>query len=84
MTTVLPRVEPDVASGLQTRILINNQWVNSLSGKTFPTFNPATGEEICQVAEADVADVDQAVKAARAAFEGPWRKKCRLPIAAAC
>jgi aldehyde dehydrogenase (NAD+) len=74
VTTVLPRIEPEVASGLQTRILINNQWVNSLSGKTFPTFNPSTGEEICQVAEADAADVDQAVKAARSAFEGPWRK----------
>jgi acyl-CoA reductase-like NAD-dependent aldehyde dehydrogenase len=36
--------------------------------------NPSTGEEICQVAEADAADVEKAVKAARAAFEGPWRK----------
>jgi aldehyde dehydrogenase (NAD+) len=74
VTTVLPRIEPEVATGLQTRILINNQWVNSMSGKTFPSFNPSTGEEICQVAEADTADVDQAVKAARSAFEGPWRK----------
>jgi aldehyde dehydrogenase (NAD+) len=74
VTTVLPRIEPEVASGLQTRILINSQWVNSMSGKTFPSFNPSTGEEICQVAEADTADVDQAVKAARSAFEGPWRK----------
>jgi aldehyde dehydrogenase (NAD+) len=74
VTAVLTRVEPDVLSGLQTKILINNEWVNSLSAKTFPTFNPATGEEICQVAEADAADVDKAVKAARAAFEGPWRK----------
>jgi aldehyde dehydrogenase (NAD+) len=74
VTTVMPRVGPDVVSGLQTRILINNQWVNSLSGKTFPTFNPSTGEEICQVAQADAADVDQAVKAARSAFEGPWRR----------
>ena len=41
----------------------------------FPTINPATGEEICQVAEADAADVDAAVKAARDAFEhGPWRR----------
>jgi aldehyde dehydrogenase (NAD+) len=74
VTTVLPRVGPDVASGLQTRILIDNHWVDSVSGKTFPTFNPATGEEICQIAEADVADVDRAVKAARSAFEGPWRR----------
>lgn len=58
-----------------TKILINNRWVSSCSGKTFPTINPATGEEICQVAEADVADVEVAVKAAREAFEnGPWSK----------
>jgi aldehyde dehydrogenase (NAD+) len=58
-----------------TKLLINNQWVSSKSGKTFPTLNPATGEEICRVAEADAADVDEAVKAARHAFEeGPWRK----------
>src|SRR5215470_7583509 len=58
-----------------TKILINNRWVSSLSGRTFPTVNPATGEEICQVAEADAADVDEAVKSARNAFEnGPWAK----------
>jgi aldehyde dehydrogenase (NAD+) len=58
-----------------TKLLINNRWVASQSGKTFPTINPATGEEICQVAEADAADVNIAVAAARAAFEkGPWRK----------
>jgi aldehyde dehydrogenase (NAD+) len=57
-----------------TKLLINNQWVDSASGKTFPTINPATGEVICQVAEADAADVDYAVRAARHAFEqGPWR-----------
>jgi aldehyde dehydrogenase (NAD+) len=57
-----------------TRLLINNQWVPSESGKTFATIDPSTGEEICQVAEADAADVDKAVNAARTAFEGPWRK----------
>jgi aldehyde dehydrogenase (NAD+) len=58
-----------------TQLLINNQWVDSASGKTFPTVNPTTGLEICRVAEADAADVDKAVHAARAAFEkGPWRK----------
>lgn len=58
-----------------TKILINNRWVSSRSGKTFPTINPSTGEEICQVAEADGADVEEAVKAAREAFEnGPWPK----------
>ena len=58
-----------------TKLLINNRWVNSQSGKTFATINPSTGQEICQVAEADAADVDLAVKAARAAYaHGPWRK----------
>jgi aldehyde dehydrogenase (NAD+) len=58
-----------------TKLLINNRWVPSISGKTFATINPSTGEEICQIAEADAADVDKAVQAARTAFEhGPWRK----------
>eukprot|EP01027_Heterolobosea_sp_BB2_P027929 GEZU01043696.1.p2 GENE.GEZU01043696.1~~GEZU01043696.1.p2 ORF type:complete len:132 (-),score=50.44 GEZU01043696.1:102-467(-) len=57
----------------QTKILINNQWVNSVSGKTFPTYNPCTGEKIADVQEADAADVDIAVKAARQAFK-TWSK----------
>ena len=47
----------------------------SASGKTFPTYNPATGEVMAQVAEGDREDIDRAVKAARKAFEsGPWPK----------
>jgi aldehyde dehydrogenase (NAD+) len=58
-----------------TQLLIDNRWIPSESGKTFGTINPATGEEICRVAEADAADVEKAVEAARKAFEqGPWRK----------
>lgn len=58
-----------------TQLLIDGKFVNSSSGKTFDTFNPATEEKIISVQEADVADVDKAVKAARRAFdEGPWRK----------
>jgi aldehyde dehydrogenase (NAD+) len=54
-------------------LFIGGKWQDSVSGKTFPTLNPATGETICQVAEGDKADVDLAVKAARKAFEeGPW------------
>src|ERR1700722_15884997 len=57
------------------KILINNRWVESESGKTFATINPSTGEEICQIAEADAVDVEKAVRAARAAFDkGPGRK----------
>jgi len=58
----------------QTRLLIDGKWVNAASGKSFETLNPATGEVIAKVAEADKADVDKAVAAARRAFEGPWAK----------
>ncbi len=59
----------------QTRLLIDGKWRDSQSGKTFATCNPATEEEIAQVAEGDAADIDLAVKAARKAFDsGPWRK----------
>jgi aldehyde dehydrogenase (NAD+) len=60
---------------LQTKMLIDGQWRDSVSGKTFPTINPATEEVIAEVAEGDAADIDLAVKAARNAFDsGPWRK----------
>ena len=61
-------------TSLAAKLLINNQWVASESGETFGTVNPSTGEEICQVAAANAADVDRAVQAARKAFEGSWRK----------
>ena len=58
-----------------TQIFIDNTWQDSVSGKTFPTINPATGEKICDVQEGDKADVEKAVKAAREAFKlgSPWR-----------
>ncbi len=55
------------------RMLINNQWVEAVSGKTFPVYDPSTGEVLAKVAEGDKADIDCAVRAARAAFDsGPW------------
>ena len=55
------------------KMLIGGQWVEARSGRTFETFNPATGEVLAHVAEGDRADIDQAVAAARKAFEtGPW------------
>jgi len=62
-----------VSSG---KLLINGQWLEG-SGKAFDTVNPATGEVLTQVSEASASDVDQAVAAARKAFDevgGPWRK----------
>jgi len=59
----------------QTKLLINNKWVDPVEGKTFTTLNPATGEVIAKVAEGTGRDVDIAVKAARAALEnGPWAR----------
>jgi phenylacetaldehyde dehydrogenase len=55
------------------KLLIGGQWVEAQSGKTFETYNPATGEVLAQVVEGDRAEIDQAVTAARKAFEsGPW------------
>jgi aldehyde dehydrogenase (NAD+) len=57
------------------QMLINGKWVGSQSGKTFDTTDPTDGSVICRVAEGDKADIDLAVKAARAAFEsGPWAR----------
>uniref|UniRef100_A0A3Q3M3N6 Aldehyde dehydrogenase 1 family, member A3 n=1 Tax=Mastacembelus armatus TaxID=205130 RepID=A0A3Q3M3N6_9TELE len=59
-----------------TKIFINNEWYTSSKGRTFPTFNPATGVKICDVEEADKEDVDKAVEAAKAAKHrgSPWRR----------
>src|SRR5271169_6476083 len=74
MATATAVFEPTVKISAN-KLLINGKWVDSTSGKTFATVNPSTGETISQVAEADAADVDKAVAAARAAFEkGAWRK----------
>lgn len=50
------------------KMLIDGKWVEAQSGKTFPVFDPGSGREIARVAEADKADIDLAVKAARQAF----------------
>src|ERR1700752_4412698 len=72
---VSPQIHPQVADFIEKprKMLINGKWVDAASGKTFPVYNPATGEVLAQVAEGDREDVDHSVKAARAAFEtGPW------------
>src|SRR5579875_2857288 len=66
---------PETNALPQTKLLINNEWCSSVSGETFATVNPATGEEICRVASAQAEDVERAVQAARAALaRGTWRK----------
>jgi acyl-CoA reductase-like NAD-dependent aldehyde dehydrogenase len=75
-TTTTTSIHPDVSaflSGSPKKLLIDGAWVEAASGKTFETHNPATGEVLARVAEAEQEDVDRAVTAARRAFdEGPW------------
>src|SRR5690349_12872152 len=56
--TATPRIR-------QTKLLINNRWVEPAEGNYFETLNPATGKPIAKVAEGTAADIDKAVKAAR-------------------
>src|SRR5579859_6132576 len=70
------KVAPEVRQFIaQPRpMLIDGKWVQAASGKTFPVYNPATGEVLAHVAEGDKEDIERAVAAARKAFEsGPWR-----------
>lgn len=61
--------------GSPRKAFIDGKWVAAKSGKTFEVFNPATGSVIGHAAACEKADVDEAVKAARKAFDtGPWTK----------
>jgi phenylacetaldehyde dehydrogenase len=76
-TAVAPQVHEHVSQFIAKprKMLINGKWVDSVSGKTFPTYDPSTGKEMAFIAEGDSADVNLAVSAARHAFEkGPWRR----------
>ncbi|MGE6596763.1 aldehyde dehydrogenase DhaS [Bacillus proteolyticus] len=57
------------------KLYVNGAFIESASGKTFKTPNPATGETLAIVAEAGREDIHKAVVAARMAFdEGPWSR----------
>jgi len=58
------------------KLLIDGEWVEPASGKTFPTPNPATEEAIAEIAQGEAEDVERAVRAARRAFadDSPWRR----------
>ena len=75
ITAALPSLQKSVTDFLSKprKMLIDGKWVEAASGKTFETYNPATGEVLARVAEGDREDIDRAVQAARRAFEsGPW------------
>lgn len=70
-TLLTPKVRNFLTS--PRKMLIAGKWVDSASGKTFPVYDPATGNVIVQVAEGEQEDINRAVLAARRAFEsGPW------------
>ncbi len=56
------------------QLFIDGQWTDAASGKTFQTPDPATGETLATIAEADAEDINRAVSAARRAFDGPWSR----------
>uniref|UniRef100_A0A8D2ZVW8 aldehyde dehydrogenase (NAD(+)) n=1 Tax=Scophthalmus maximus TaxID=52904 RepID=A0A8D2ZVW8_SCOMX len=70
-TLPMPVPDPTIQ---YTKLFINNEWHESCSGRKIPVYNPATGELLCDVDEADE-DVDKAVRSARAAIQmgSPWR-----------
>ncbi|MGO8946078.1 MAG: aldehyde dehydrogenase family protein, partial [Ktedonobacterales bacterium] len=70
----MPVVQTVVAGEVRHyQMLIGGEWVAARSGRTFESINPYTGKTWAVLPEADDADVDFAVRAARRAFdEGPW------------
>src|SRR5215470_5149981 len=69
-----PRTLEFLKSGPKN-LLINGKWIPAKSGKTFESLNPANEEVLALVAEGGKEDIDEAVKAARAALEdGPWSR----------
>jgi len=68
---VLPAVRAFLSEN--KKLLIDGQWVDAASGKTFPTTDPATGQVLSEVALGQGEDIDRAVRAARRAFDaGAW------------
>jgi len=70
---LLPAVQAFIAK--PQRLFIGGAWQDASGGRRFVVENPATASPINEVAEASEADVEAAVAAARAAFEGPWRRE---------
>ena len=60
---------------IKNQAFINGKYVNSVSGKVFEDFSPVDGKLVTSVAECDIEDINNAVKAARAVFEkGSWSR----------
>ena len=68
MTTISPAAEVAAIESVPTQLFIGGQWRDSSSGATLPVEDPATGEVLCEVADATVADGEAALAAADEAF----------------
>ena len=71
-----PESADHVKISSQYELFINGKWQKPKSGKYFDTINPANEQKLARIAEANEADVDAAVKAARKAYDTVW---CRMP-----
>ena len=60
------------------KILIAGEWRNAENNDTINVFDPSTGEVLCKVARGSTNDIDEAVKAAKAAMDGEWGKMTAL------
>ena len=78
LTALLPSVQAFI--GTPRKVLIGGQWVAAKSGQTFEVYNPATGQVIGAAAACEKADVDDAVKAARKAYQGIELNTKRLAV----
>src|SRR6478752_4292067 len=74
---------PDTITDLETfQLFINGKNVDAVSGKTFKSLNPYTGQPWAIIADGGPEDIDLAVDAARAAFNGEWGRKTGFERAA--
>ncbi len=76
MAVADPKTHPSARAGdlgrTPRKLLIDGEWQDAASGKTFETTDPATGDHLADVAHGEAADIDRAVRAARRALEGDW------------
>lgn len=70
----MPNSMPAYLDGKEKLLFIDGAYVRATSGQTFIARNPSNGEALAEIAIASMEDVDDAVRSARAAFEGPWSK----------
>jgi aldehyde dehydrogenase (NAD+) len=68
------RALADAREVLELPMYYDGAWSGAADGRSFDSYNPATGSVWARVAEAGPQDVDRAVAAARRAFEGPWSR----------